>query len=438
MLKPWRLGCLGAGLAIPAAVVFVIGLWGGPGILRWEPQDPGVIAAHYRDAMNDASAGDLAAALGGLEALRIADPFNGLVHAAIGEVHHRAGRLPEAIAATRAAVAVDPQFGEAWYNLACYAMEAGRPEAALQAVHQAVAAGFDARAAAESDPDLAPLEKDSRWMVYLEGADSVPLEARSAVLEVSPPNVLEGEPFTLSLELVALDRSLEEPTPAVSVEYLGPETDTTLTPVEVRTRLLEIDGVRRRHYVWTFRYRLIPRAEMVRRLGPWEVQLDGVRLAVTAPTVVVRPHPGGAGRSGETARTHAFRPRAFFRQPTPIRRREGITVQLLDGDSSARGGGDLAVTICSPSPDGAAPPSIVWEDDVPVLGYYDAWDESAGPGECYSRIFALAGTAGPISPGLRVRFEIDGKPHVAEVERAESGGGAESSPGRTSLPPRSR
>ncbi len=412
LFKPWRLGCVAAGLALPAAALLAVSIWGGPGILRWDPPDPGVVAARYRNASATADAGDLETALSDLDALRAQDAFNGIILARMAKIHHQAGRTPEAIATAQAAVAVDSRFGEAFYNLACYLLQAGRPEAALQALHNAVAVGFDARTAAKNDPDLDLLDDDPRWLVYLHGADVVPLSARTATWTIAPGDILVGVPFTLTLSVVALDRPATDTSPSVSVEYLGPEIDHTLAPVSAYVDRSVVEQGTEQHHVWTFRYRVTSWTATPRRLGPWEIQIDGVRLNVEDPVLAARAMPPLTPNLPLEYRdgTVAFRPRPFFRWPPRREPTIGKVAWLNDGGLGAWSSGGVAVQVCRIGLDEPGGIDIEWHDSTNQFAHYDVW---TGPGTwgvspCFSRVFAVSRDAVETFRKRPVHVLIDG------------------------------
>jgi Tfp pilus assembly protein PilF len=64
------------------------------------------------------------------------------VSLSLGSAYFRAGRLPDAEQAYRAAIAADPKIGEAHNNLAVVYMETGRLDAAEQAVRAAEQSGL--------------------------------------------------------------------------------------------------------------------------------------------------------------------------------------------------------------------------------------------------------------------------------------------------------
>src|SRR5688572_25266925 len=97
----WRWIAIVLGVLLPWTAVVLIEWFVAPSPLRYEAPQAGVIAVQYADALKAMERGDLAAAQAKLETLRDENPFNALVHAQLGAVHRKAGRLPEAVAATR-------------------------------------------------------------------------------------------------------------------------------------------------------------------------------------------------------------------------------------------------------------------------------------------------------------------------------------------------
>jgi Flp pilus assembly protein TadD len=63
----------------------------------------------------------------------------------------------------RRALAVDPDFGDAYYNLACLHAIGGRKDTALRLLELAVKNGYTTDASLDRDPDLASLRGDPRF-----------------------------------------------------------------------------------------------------------------------------------------------------------------------------------------------------------------------------------------------------------------------------------
>lgn len=77
------------------------------------------------------------------------------------DLHHER-RYADALAVGRRALALEPS-GHLAYNIACSAALAGDREGAVDALRQAVALGFDDRALATTDEDLAGLRSHADW-----------------------------------------------------------------------------------------------------------------------------------------------------------------------------------------------------------------------------------------------------------------------------------
>jgi tetratricopeptide (TPR) repeat protein len=65
---------------------------------------------------------------------------NALLRFSLGNECHKAGRLEEAVAHLRAALAFDPRYSAAWKLLGKYLAEAGRNQEALDTYRQGIAA----------------------------------------------------------------------------------------------------------------------------------------------------------------------------------------------------------------------------------------------------------------------------------------------------------
>lgn len=68
-------------------------------------------------------------------------------------------QIPQAIISLEVAVAIRPEDGTVWYNLACARSRGGQVKAALDALGEALDHGFRDVALLESDPDLAAVRK---------------------------------------------------------------------------------------------------------------------------------------------------------------------------------------------------------------------------------------------------------------------------------------
>ncbi len=75
----------------------------------------------------------------------------------VGVTYRMRNDLPEALAWYKKALAADPDFGDAYYNMACvYALQ-GRAEMALRYLQMAALNGYTTGDGLDADPDLEPL-----------------------------------------------------------------------------------------------------------------------------------------------------------------------------------------------------------------------------------------------------------------------------------------
>jgi len=90
-------------------------------------------------------------------------PNNTEALAELGHVLTRLGRHEEGLEVDRQLVRIAPHDATVHYNLACSLALCGRPDAALDALEEAVAKGYDDAPHMQSDPDLASLRGDARF-----------------------------------------------------------------------------------------------------------------------------------------------------------------------------------------------------------------------------------------------------------------------------------
>jgi hypothetical protein len=89
---------------------------------------------------------------------RIPEAFNG-----VGVTFRMRNDLGAALAWYKKALAVDPDFGDAYYNMACvYALQ-GQPELALRYLQIAAMNGYATAEGIDEDPDLEPLRDEPAY-----------------------------------------------------------------------------------------------------------------------------------------------------------------------------------------------------------------------------------------------------------------------------------
>ena len=85
----------------------------------------------------------------------IPEAFNG-----VGVTYRMRNDLPRALEWYKRALTVDPDFGDAYYNMACvYAME-GRKDLALRYLQIAAMNGYATAEGIDGDPDLGPVREE--------------------------------------------------------------------------------------------------------------------------------------------------------------------------------------------------------------------------------------------------------------------------------------
>lgn len=106
----------------------------------------------------------------------------------LARTRHAAGDLKAAIEAGERAVAFPGVRASSYYNIACAQALLGHPDAAFEALEQAKLAGFADRHLMRTDPDLASIRDDPRFVL--------PVERRYDVLDVGDAM---GLPYSLDL-----------------------------------------------------------------------------------------------------------------------------------------------------------------------------------------------------------------------------------------------
>lgn len=91
------------------------------------------------------------------------DAQNGFAWYRLGAALQSAKQLDAAADANKRAAEFPQVRANALYNLACVQALQGRTDGALQALEQAIAAGFKSRGSLQQDPDLATLRADARF-----------------------------------------------------------------------------------------------------------------------------------------------------------------------------------------------------------------------------------------------------------------------------------
>lgn len=90
-------------------------------------------------------------------------------HVSLGGAYSRKGMYGEAEEILLQAINLEPEYGPAYYNLACVQASRGRPQAAITNLRKAVEKGFADRAYILNDPDLAAVRDQPAFRDLLNG-----------------------------------------------------------------------------------------------------------------------------------------------------------------------------------------------------------------------------------------------------------------------------
>jgi tetratricopeptide (TPR) repeat protein len=85
---------------------------------------------------------------------------------ALADLYTRRGCFQKGLIVDERLIRLRPESPEVFYNLACSYSLTGQPDKAFWAVKQAVKFGYDRLDHLESDPDLAGLRADPRFVKY--------------------------------------------------------------------------------------------------------------------------------------------------------------------------------------------------------------------------------------------------------------------------------
>jgi polyphenol oxidase len=232
----------------------------------------------------EAGGGEGAEAL--LRPLLAERPDDAWLRAQLARALHRQGRYREAVVQSRLAVGSDPTLWEASWNLAGHHAALGERDAAIAWLQSALSAGQAGPVEASADPDLAPLERDHRYAFFL-ATGVLSRQEEDAIALLHQPTVAVGEPVTVTVIAIALNRPLMGEREAVEVGHLGrldPELLRPLARRETFTAGSEAGGEYRQR---TFEFTFVPTRPGPVALGPFEVLRDGrSRLTGTLPLEV--------------------------------------------------------------------------------------------------------------------------------------------------------
>jgi polyphenol oxidase len=284
--------------------------------------DPGTVVDEAREAIEEGGAVRAEAQLRAhLERM----PDDPLARAVLGRALHRQGRHHEASVQSRLALGSDPGLWQAAYNLACHHAALGDHDQAIHWLQAAIAGDEVTREQVRADSDLAVLLDDHRMAFYLAGG-ILSRQEEDAIATVSPTAVAVGEPATLTLVALSLNRPLMGERSPLELRPLRP-----LPPgvLQARTRreTFSTGAEGGREYAQrTVHFGFRATTSGTIPLGPFKVQegerqhRTGTPILEVGPGVASGPGPGPSALGG-----------GFLRAPSEV---DGALI----ADHVARGG----------------------------------------------------------------------------------------------------
>jgi hypothetical protein len=328
-------------------LALALGACGGDEVEVLDPY-PSALAA-YDAGVAALEAGDPERAVVALTQAVAADPRSPELPLWLGRAHAARGDYGSAVEAASAALMLQPSWGLARYNRACWRVRGGDLAAGYTDLVAALATNEVGVLQAGSDPDLAPLRADPRF------SDRVPAATLPVLLEAGPESVFLSSDWTVTL-LVA-HPSGETP----GVRWDGPAPpglalrrvvqDRTVQRAEVRTSI-----------AWTWRV-TGPYEGPVGPLHATTGSLSGQTTALEARHLAPPGTPVATG--GPPALVLSSVLFADLGDGVPVRQGERVRVRVAAGDRVA----------WSPRPPGLVRHELREDGQATWIG----WDAAAPP-----------------------------------------------------------
>lgn len=270
-------------------------------------------------AMNEVSAallgGDGPAAERLLLDVLVQRADDALANAALARALHLQGRDAEAVVAGRVAFGLDPKLWQAAYNLACHHTALGQHDAAIRWLQQALLLSDVTVDEVVADLDLLPLRDDHRFAFY-ENSGVLSRAEQDVIVRANAGVVRVGEPVTLSVLVIALNRPLLSPRLAVSLEVLSDWPAGLVSPLARSESFSAGESGGSEYSQRTFQFIFVPKQEGFIALGPFRVE-QGDRVHYTGATILeVRPRSERA--VVRPISDFDISAREFFRAPSQV------------------------------------------------------------------------------------------------------------------------
>ena len=356
------------------------------------PHDPAAAVDEAREALSE---GGAVRAEGQLREHLERVPGDALGRAVLGRALHAQGRHREASVQSRLALGIDPGLWQAAYNLACHHAALGEADQAIHWLQAALASDAVTREQVIADPDLASLQDDHRVAFYLAGG-ALSRQEEDALAMLSPRAVAVGEPATLTVVALSLNRPLMGRRTPLELRALRPLPPGTLQ-ARTRRETFSTGAEGGREYSQrTVHFGFLPSVSGTIPLGPFKVR-EGDRQHRTT-TSVLEVGPGRAPEAGPPPERLGG---DFFRAPSEVD-------AGLIAEHTARGGELVELDTTSD-----APVTSAWtpgSDGATRVFRYRASDLEALPA-------SLPVREGPVFRSILVQRASEGWSHVFEWRR---------------------
>ncbi len=322
-------------IALLGALVMMLGCGGGSPSA--EALDLAGATEEAREALDRGDA-DEAEAL--LRSLLDQHPDDAWLRATLARALHRQGRYREASVQSRLAIGIDPTLWQAAYNLACHYAALGELDDAVSWLQAAIVSGRLRTEDVLADPDLAPLEEDHRFAFYA-ATGVLSRDEEDAIVLLDQPSVQVGQPATITVVAIALNRPLMAEREAVDVQLGAPLPPGLLVPLGRSEAFSTGTEAGREYRQRTFQFTFSVQRPGLLAVGPFEVRHGDRRRWTDVVLLEVRPDDEAA--APPPLSPAIADPGAFFRAPSADDER-------LIAAHLARGGVELQVDATSTEP----------------------------------------------------------------------------------------
>jgi len=244
-----------------------------------------------------------------------------LAHAQRARALHLQGRDREAVVSGRIALGLDPMLWEAAYNLACHHTALGEHDAAIRWLQQAILLGEIEVAEVVADLDLLPLRDDHRFAFY-ESSGVLSRAEQDVIVRPDRRVARVGEPMTLTVLVVALNRPLLSERLAVHVDLLADWPAGLVIPLARSETFSTGESGGQEYSQRSFQFTFVPEQVGFLALGPFRVK-QGETVHYTSATILEVREGSGLGVANDGSEEGewwqgALSATAFFQAPSQV------------------------------------------------------------------------------------------------------------------------